>query len=371
MGKDTAKYRNLKPDGSLGMSCIVPNGLSACVDWLAFTITELSSVQAVVEFLGFDLMQFTSAPRGAMGYKSMYRLDGHAVSVLYDGSEGMGIHVNISGSAVAYCVDAYRQKLSGPTPFSGKTAMQVDHLSMTALSQFLKDILEIGHITRMDLAIDDKGKDQYFTCRDIFDYLMADRVVTKFRRFHVDADFKTGGEVDGFTIYLGSRKSEVFLRVYDKMLEQKAKDPAAGTDPWVRWELELKDQRADSAARLIIGGAPVGTVLLGILNNYMRIIDLDDSNRSRCSSTDKWLAFCAGISRIRLYVPGVPKTLEDKRQWIDRQVLSTLAGLFLAYGGTFSFIEDNIESGIRRMKYDLRELVLKANPEAIEFFQAS
>ena len=94
------------------ISSVLSNGLSVCVDWLAFTITELSSVRQVIEFLGFDLIQFSQAPRGAMGYKSMYKLDGYPVSVLYDGSEGMGIHVNISGSAVAYCIDAYRRKLS-------------------------------------------------------------------------------------------------------------------------------------------------------------------------------------------------------------------------------------------------------------------
>ena len=101
----------------------------------------------------------------------------------------------------------------------------------------------------------------------------------------------------------------------------------------------------------------------------MRIIEPDDTNRTRCSSILKWELFVNAVKAIRLYVPEAPKTLEDKKQWIDRQVLSTLAGLFLAYGGTFSFIEDNLDYGIRRMKYDLRELVIRANPEAAEFFQ--
>lgn len=346
----------------------LPNGLSACVDWLAFTITELSSVQAVIEFLGFNIMQFSQAPRGAMGYKSMYRLDGHAVSVLYDGSEDMGIHVNIAGSAVAYCISAYKSKISGRNPFDNSPTLQVDDLSLTALSQFLKDLKTIGHITRMDLAVDDKGDSQYFTCQQIEDYLHADRVVTKFRKYHIDKDFKTGGAVIGHTIYLGSRKSEAFLRIYDKKLEQQAKNPEFSDTPWVRWELELKNKRAEVAADLLIAGASMGGVILGVLANYMRIINLDDSNRSRCSSVSAWESFCAGVHGIRLYVPDMPKTLEDKRQWIDKQVLSTLAGLFLAYGGTFCFIEDNLELGIKRMKYDLRELVLKANPDAAEFF---
>lgn len=354
------------------ISAFMSNGLSVCVDWLAFTITELSSVQAVIDFLGFDLLQFSQAPRGAMGYKSMYKLDGYPVSVLYDGSEDMGIHVNISGSAVSYCIAAYRDKISTGNPFDREKTLQVDDFSLTALSRFLKDLKEIGHLTRMDLAIDDAGPGQYFTCAEIEGYLMNDQVVSKFRKFHVDKDYKMGGELIGHTLYLGSRKSEVFLRIYDKYLEQKAKDPENTPEiPWVRWEFELKNRRADLAADMLIHGCDMGQVILGVLSNYVRIIDLDDSNRTRCSSTLKWQLFINGIKAIRLYVPEAPKTLEDKRQWIDRQVLSTLAGLFLAYGGTFSFIEDNIDLGIRKMKYDLRELVIKANPEAAEFFSVA
>lgn len=362
------KHADISPDTEI--TSVLSNGLSACVDWLAFTITELSSVQKVMEFLGFDVREFSKAPRGAMGYKSMYRLDGYPVSVLYDGAEDMGIHVNISGSAVAYCIAAYRRKLSsGCNPFDGRPTMEVPDFSMTALSCFLKDLKEIGHITRMDLAVDDVGPAQYFSCAEIEGYLMENRVVSKFRKFHTDKDYQMGGQVIGHTIYLGSRKSEVFLRIYDKRLEQAAKDPEHASDlPWVRWEIELKNDRAQMAADLLIEGMPVGEVIMGVLSNYVRIIELDDSNRTRCSSTLKWQSFTDGVRGIRLYVPEAPKTLEDKRQWIDRQVLSTLAGLFLAYGGTFCFIEDNLDMGIKRMKYDLRELVLRANPDAAEFF---
>lgn len=369
-GMNTEKYSNIKKDGfASDVSCMLGNGLRVCVDWLAFTIKDIHSVQKVIEFLGFDFTQFSQAPRGAMGYKSMYKLDGYPVSVLYDGGEDMGIHVNISGSAVSYCVAAYRKKLSGSTPFDGQEAMQVDDFSLTALSQFLKDIKSIGQITRLDLAIDDMGDAQFFSCEEIHSYLMDDQVVSKFRKFHTDIDYKMGGEVVGYTIYLGSRKSEAFLRIYDKRLEQKAKDPEHASDiPWVRWELELKDARAMMAASMMIQGCSIGQIVVGVLSNYVRIVELDDENRSRCSVLPKWQLFLDGIKPLRLYVPGMPKTIEDKERWIHDQVLSTLAGLFLAYGGTFSFLEDHLDEGIKRMKFDLRELVLKANPDAAAFF---
>lgn len=343
------------------------NGLYACVDWLAFTITDPWSVHQVMNFLGFDESQFTKASRGASGYKSMYNLDGHAVSVLYDGAEGMGIHVNIAGSAVAYCVEAYKQKITSGNAFNDEPTMQVDDLSLTALSQFLRDIRSIGKLSRLDLAIDDRGKDQFFTCQQIEDYLHADQVITKFRSYQVVKDHKHGQGIKGHTIYLGARRSDTFLRIYDKMLEQKSKNPEASDDPWVRWELELKGNRANQAADFLAAGLSMGDLVLGILKNYFRIVIKDDSNLTRCTVIPEWQAFCDGVQSIRLYVPDRPKTLEDKKQWIDKQVLSTLAGLFLAYGGTFCFIEDNLELGIRKMKYNLRELVLKANPDARQF----
>lgn len=347
---------------------ILRNGLQVCIDWLAFTITDSYSVNQVIEFLGFDITQFSQAPRGAMGYKSMYKLDGYPVSLLYDGNPGMGIHVNISGSAVNYCVAAYKDKLSSDNPFNDEKTMLVDELSYTALSQFLKDILEIGHITRLDLAVDDMGSDQYFSCQDIHNYLINDQVVSKFRKWHTDIDYKMGGEIIGYTIYLGSRKSDVFLRIYDKRLEQNAKHPEeASVDPWTRWEFELKDKRADKAADMIIKGCSMGEIVIGVLANYVRVVELDNENRTRCSVLLQWQLFLDGIKSIRLYVPDLPKTLEDKRAWIDNQALATIIGLFLAYGGSFAFLEDNIDRGISKMKHDMKELVVLHNPDAAGF----
>lgn len=362
-------HRNLKSDGSFSdVRANLSNGLQVCIDWLAFTVTDLQTVHDVSEFMGFNLVQFSQAPRGAMGYKTMYRLDGYPVSILCDGADDMGIHVNISGSAVAHCVAAYRNKLSEPTPFDG-AALLVEDFTETALSKFLEDILKIGHITRLDLAIDDKGKDQYFSCEDIQGYLMADQVVSKFRKWHTDIDYKFGGEIIGYTIYMGSRKSDVFLRVYDKRLEQAAKDPEHAPDePWTRWELELKDDRACMAAKMLVQGQTMGSVIVGILSNYVRIVENDNENQSRRSVLPRWQQFIDGVKKVSLYIPPVPKTLEDKRMWIDNQALCTIIGLFLADGGSFSFLEDKIDAGIHRMKSDMRELVLRANPDAAEFF---
>ncbi len=381
--KESARYSNLKSDGSAsGVSSPLKNGLESCVDWLAFTVTDSFSVQQVIEWLGFDFMQFSQAPRGAMGYKSMYRLDGHPVSVLFDGADNMGIHVNISGSAVGCCVAAYRRKLQQMDDLPEGS----EDVDMAALRRFLSDIMEIGHITRLDLAVDDKGDGQYFTCTELEKYLQNGNVVSKFRKWHTDIDYRMGGGIIGYTIYLGSRKSDCFLRIYDKRLEQEAKrqkqeekcpeiphDDAMSvppqeekSEPWTRWEFELKDERAAAAARMLVAGGEIGTVVVGVLANYFRIIEFTDENRSRCAVLPKWAAFIDGVESIRLYVPEEPKNLDDKLEWIDKQVLPTVVGLVLAFG-TLDFIEDNIDRGMMRIKSDLWEQIIKVNPDAAAY----
>lgn len=58
---------------------------------------------------------------------------------------------------------------------------------------------------------------------------------------------------DGETLYVGSRTSEQFLRIYDKAAEQKT------DDNWKRVELELKGSRAMFTAVMLINEGEVAT----------------------------------------------------------------------------------------------------------------
>src|ERR1022692_1392392 len=52
------------------------------------------------------------------------------------------------------------------------------------------------------------------------------------------------GTPSGETIYLGSPHSQTLLRIYDKRLERQAKEQKDWQDYGIRWELELKKDRA-------------------------------------------------------------------------------------------------------------------------------
>ena len=175
------------------------------------------------------------------------------------------------------------------------------------------------------------------------------------------------GEKAGHTLYLGSRKSDIFLRVYDKKLEQNKKLFASGENlirtEWIRWELELKNERAQECVNMLLTKKETGAVCVGILSNYFRVIKLDNENKSRCTTDKVWMRFIGEMEKLTLYIPTFPKTLEEKRKWFEMQVAPTLAGIILADGGVLDIVTQNFDQYVARMSKAMIELVIRANPD--------
>lgn len=330
---------------------VLNTDLTVSVDWLAFTVTDPAyDVRSVMEFLGFDVSFFHDTGHGAMGYKSLHKLGDYAVSVLSDGREDMGIHVSIGGSAVSHVLQSFWQsQFCFKQPFSDDLGADWDSVSDGALRSFLRSVLEIGRFTRIDLALDDRKV--HFTPDNLRQYVHNNQIVSKFRRgrrveeFEIATDKRTGD-----TFYLGSRQSDTMLRVYDKQLEHNNKHPEDLVDtPWIRWEFEFLDKRACGLAQTIIDTEVLGDVFFQVLNNYVRIIVHDDSNRSRCSMLKEWAEFITTVQKLSLYCPPTPKTLEDKKNWVIQQVLPTLTGIIIADGYKLDIIMNYWDDSIRRM----------------------
>ena len=339
------------------------NGLTCSIDWLSFTITDKMTLHNVLGMFGLERTDFYECDKGASGYKQMLIMHGANVRVLYDGNDNMGIHFDVSGSAVGDFVEHYRQGVSELTPWD-TYALDMD---IRLVSHMLERVEKHGHVTRLDLAIDDKGT-AFYSVEELNDVLLSGNFVSKFRSWRSMQEYKISGEAVGRTVYLGSRSSSVMLRVYDKRLEQDAKQDAPPESPndggadWIRWEFELKGERAEMAAAHIIQGLSIGELCVGILAQYFRMIERDDSNKSRCSITEKWQLFIDGIQALRLFVQHIGKTLDDKRNWVLKQVAPTLTGLILANYGDMGFITDHLQLHAQRMKNDLRDLVTEKNP---------
>ena len=311
------------------MMTITP-AMTVSIDWLDFTVLDNGfGLKEIFEFLGFDSSFFSDTEHGARGYKSMHKLGDYAVIVLSDGREDMGIHVSIGGSAINHVLTHYAQaKHYAPTPFGDDLAADWDFRPV--LVQFLDDIQNMGHITRMDICADDYNA--RFTPAELWQYNNEGRIVSKFRSFTLIQSSKSKGKSTGATFSAGSRGAGVFLRVYDKALEQIAKDKPCEYDKWIRWEFELRDERACKVADCLIQGSELGTVFYGLLNNYVRITLLDDENVTRRSYLPEWFEFTQAVKPLRLYCPPCEKVYDDKKNWIESQVLPTLAGIIMVDG---------------------------------------
>lgn len=348
----------------LGYSDYFDNSLEASIDWIAFTSTLITQVEEMISFLGYAPSDFLQLPKGANGYKKMHRLTGLPVTILSDGNEGMGIHVVVAGSAIPDVLAHFRNAITFDTPFA-RDVLSLSAFDNTLLAEFLQQIKHIGWLTRLDLAIDDHGA-RFFRVSDVRGFLERQEVVSKFRTYRDVYEASFTGENTGHTVYFGSRQSEVMLRVYDKQLEQhqKASNPEqAPKEPWVRWELELKDSRADIAAGCLIARKQIGSLVMEVLNNYVRFIVKDDSNRSRCSSHPLWERFVGAVGKLRLSAAAAPKTIRDKKRWLIRQCLPTIAAVILSDGGSLDIITRHFDDAVARMGNHLRSLVTAENPD--------
>lgn len=318
---------------------LTSNNLTVSVDWLSFTIhDEDYSPEVLIDFLGFEREQFRNMPNGASGYKHMLKFEN--ISILYDGADNMGIHVNITGSSVATVLETYKESLVVDTPF-GKA---YDLWDETVLAHLLGEILKLGKVTRLDLAIDDFGC-SYYGLDEISNKISHGKICTKWRTSRNLCEKNVADcEKVGHTIYFGSSQSEIQLRIYDKQLEQnKTKDINDENYihySWVRWELELLKDRANEVARLLSQNTGLGEIAIGVLANYFRIIKLDDSNKSRCSIESKWAKFVENVSKLKITVKKAEKTLEEEIKMFEHQNGRKVAKILFAMGGDKDYFGD-------------------------------
>ena len=340
------------------------NELRICCDWMSFNLDGMS-VDEVCEFLGYGEQDYLEMNKGGMGYRSMRRIKGYNISILYDGSVGMGILVSCSGSAITELVRSYAETKAIDTPF-GEKGWEFS----SAFIDFVQSVNLTGRFTRFDIALDDIGA-QYYTIDYLYNLLDSSdfrakekkRVVMKMKKYlRYDPKIHGTSEKEGDTLYLGSRRSDTFIRVYDKRLEQKSKTKEDLGIDWVRWEIEFKGDRAQQVARAIGEQEEMANVFIGVLNNYFCIKNIDDSNISRCSVDSLWEKFVCATEKVRLFVAQAEKTLEEKEIWFKTQVAPTLAGIIVSRMGDMGIVYDFFSEYLTKMSRDMVNICDRYNP---------
>lgn len=177
-----------------------------------------------------------------------------------------------------------------------------------------KGVLYSYNVTRLDLAYDDHIglldinqirqdiEDRYYTSPSKYSEIVwSDNQETDLR---------------GLTCNIGSAKSDIKIRIYDKAAERGFHDRH-----WIRVELQLRDDRSSSAALALIKNGSIGDTVCGILRNYLMFrTPSDDSNKSRWPIAPYWESVLVNMERIKLWVsPGEPYNFDNTEHWFFKQ----------------------------------------------------
>ncbi len=232
----------------------------------------------------------------------------------------------------------------------------------TALGMINRVLDWNGTFRRIDIAYDD-----FEGMLDIdlmYAMLRTGDVVTRWRKVSRIENAQLGGEDrTGHTVNVGSRTSESYLRIYDKLQEQKASGIILqNVGHWVRVELELKGDKSH-AFGLLLSEASSGdledtaselcaSLLYGMLDFKVR--DWDDDNKSRWDTTEWWAKFIQTNSKLKLSITQKDDDMETSKKWINNAVGPTLAmivlsGTDLAGQTGYDFIIECIMRGQERM----------------------
>jgi phage replication initiation protein len=187
-----------------------------------------------------------------------------------------------------------------------------------------------GHVTRIDCALDDRAsRVPLSTIREAVD---AGQCVTRAERMQrISSGSIHKGTPSGETIYIGSPHSQTLLRIYDKRLERQAKDHEDWQDYGIRWELELKKDRAQACGQVLsfLEETDWLEYMVGVVRSYIDFRDTsreeEDEHRCRAPLLEWWLMLTEGFRKARLVVEKDPQTLAKAKLWVSRSVAPTLA----------------------------------------------
>lgn len=199
--------------------------------------------------------------------------------------------------------------------------------------EFFMDVLVAGGVMkRLDLAINDHTG--MLDIPELTEKCRNEECVSVFRSFksYASGELVKHEEQDkagmGYTLYIGSLKSEVYFCVYEKSYEQYIKlgIPIEEASIKNRFEIRLKNERAYYAVRDLLTYYDAERTAFSIINRYVRFVDKEaDKKRSDWKLSVRW-AWFIGENRepLKLTTKPEPYTLDRTLRWIQRQVDPTL-----------------------------------------------
>lgn len=229
----------------------------------------------------------------------------------------------LDGGLVAACTDPARAAVEGLlVDLPGRACACLGR----ELPGFFLWCVERGHVTRADYAIDDRcGR---LTRDRILAAEASGQLVTRWRNSMTEVCQHRGGELDGWTLYLGDRDGEAMVRIYDKAAQLGL------SEHLVRFEFETKGHLAAALAQEYFREG--AQAILGQINRRVRFAEScgEDSNRWRWPVAWWWAAFIGSVERGRSLAAGekVETTVAGMRAFVEHQAGPALAAVLEADG---------------------------------------
>ena len=320
------------PYTNRGVQNTSENGLRACVDWVQVTFKNVDSPKDVIDLLGLDFDDFLEFDAGKYGFDSHLRF-GH-IAIYYNSIPKAQnyIHLEVTGQG---CRE-FEQ-------FS-----KYDWVTMLGL--FL--MLDVN-ITRFDIAIDDfRG---YFTFKQLINKIKKGHVRSRFKKARILEDVKLeDGSTVGTTIYFGSPKSDIQIRIYDKYQERISNgyEIFEGVDKWIRTEIQMRDKRAITAVYELVNNIySVGVEVQRILRNYVLFLDPGkDSNKARWKVSRFWEKFLSGVEPLKLTQVAPDMTVQKVKNWFEHSVSANFAMLLEAFEYDENLLREWVEQGKKKFQ---------------------
>lgn len=292
-------------------------------DWVSIR-SNIHSVKNFIEDLGLDKPSIEwQELYGFYGYKNRLYYDG--ISIHYDGhSDNMGILLEMSGQGCR----AFEEYGNG---------------NYDSLFTLLFDEPQDVKLTRLDVAYDDF--DGLLDLDKIQEALWLGNYTCRSTKYN------TQRGTDGQSVEIGSKKSDLFIRIYDKAQERKRTDEI---EHWVRFELQLRDNHALNFVKC---SGDIGCKFFGVVNNYIRFLEPNDfdDNKSRWDSADWWIEFLEHSRRLSIFEkPGTEYNLGKLMDYVVQQAGNSI----------HTYIEC---LGINQFLYDIehRPSTLKLHQQAL------
>lgn len=314
--------------------CLVPENNVFLIDWLTVVFHDVS-VSFVQSILGMDDPTIPWETEYSFRHGYPCRTYYKNITILW-GADDERFYKSDSLKSAS---DKVRYDMGICLDMSGQGCRQFESFPGNDWLKLLHDICDRSSktsITRLDLAYDDHigTLDLYRIALDVRDR----NYTSPSKKSMIIWSDDQVNDVQGLTVSVGSKSSDVMVRIYDKAAEREFGDDRH----WVRCEIQLRHDRCLPAAVQIIDQNHVGRVASGILRNYLVFRDpqTDDTNRSRWPVADYWDKVLLDMERVRLWIsPGEPYNFSKTQLHLIKQYGQALITVKALNGNLDSFVD--------------------------------